>query len=360
MSIVMQNRYEKLRNKMTEMGLDAIYVSSAENHLYMSAFDNPDGHLFITKDKSYVFADFRYIEAAKAEADPDCCTVCLPGQPKISEIVGEAGIKTIGYEDEELTCSALARFQNSLKDFNLEYVPMGNTFTEIRAFKTDDEVENIEAAQRIAEGAFAHILKTITYDMTEIEVAAELEYYMKKHGSEKPSFDTICVSGTASARPHGVPRPVKLEKGFLTMDYGAMVKGYHSDMTRTIVIGKADEEMKKLYNTVLSAQLAAIDAITEGAKNADMDKIARDIIDNAGYKGCFGHGLGHGVGLKIHEAPGLSGGMGDVTLKVGQIVTVEPGIYLEGKYGCRIEDMVLVTPGGKRNLTDCPKELIEI
>lgn len=360
MSIIMQNRYAKLREKMTEMGLDAVYVNSAENHLYMSSFDNPDGWLFITKEKSYVFADFRYIEAAKEDADPDCCTVCLPNQPKISEIVAENGIKAIGYEDEEMTCSAFARFRNSLKDFDIEYKPMKNTFTEIRSYKTDDEVENILAAQKIAEGAFQHILKVINYDMTEIEVAAELEYYMKKNGSEKPSFDTICVSGTASSRPHGVPRPVKLEKGFLTMDYGAIVNGYHSDMTRTIVIGKADEEMRKLYNTVLSAQLAAIDAITEGAKNADMDKVARDIIDNAGYKGCFGHGLGHGVGLKIHEAPGLSGGMGEATLKVGQIVTVEPGIYLEGKYGCRIEDMVLVTPGGKRNLTDCPKELIEI
>jgi len=153
---------------------------------------------------------------------------------------------------------------------------------------------------------------------------------------------------------------VKLEKGFLTMDYGAVVKGYHSDMTRTIVIGKADADVKKVYDTVLAAQLAAIDAITEGAKNADMDKVARDIINAAGYEGCFGHGLGHGVGLEIHEAPGLSGGAGEATLKPGQIVTVEPGVYLEGKYGCRIEDMVLVTPGGKRNLTDCPKEMIEI
>ena len=144
------------------------------------------------------------------------------------------------------------------------------------------------------------------------------------------------------------------------MDYGAMVNGYHSDMTRTIVIGKADEDMKKLYNTVLKAQLAAIDAITEGAKNADMDKVARDVIDNAGYKGYFSHSLGHGVGLEIHEQPGLHARMGDATLKVGQIVTAEPGIYIEGKYGCRIEDMILVTKGGKRDLTDCPKELIEV
>lgn len=360
MSIAMQKRYEKLRAKMEEMGMEAVYVNSAENHLYMSAFDNPDGYLFITKNTTYVFADFRYIEAAKAEADPEFCTVCLPGQPKVSEIVGELGIKSIGYEDQALTCSAFASFKEGLKDFDIEYIPMKSTFTEIRAFKSEEEVEYITAAQRIAEAAFDHILKTITYDMTEIEVAAELEYFMKKHGSDKPSFDTVCVSGTASARPHGVPRPVKLEKGFLTMDYGAMVKGYHSDMTRTVVIGKADEEEKRLYNTVLQAQVAVLDVITEGVKNADMDKVARDIIDNAGYAGCFGHGLGHGVGLQIHEAPNLSFRSGEATLKAGQLVTVEPGIYLEGRYGCRIEDMVFITPGGMRNLTDCPKEMIEL
>jgi len=360
MSIAMQNRYKKLRAKMAELGLDAIYVNSPENHLYMCGFDNPDGCLFITKETTYVFADFRYIEAAKAEADPEFCTVCLPGQPKISEVVGEMGIRVIGYEDESLTCSEFERFRDALKEHSAEYVPMGGTFTGIRAFKSEEEVEYITAAQRIAEAAFEHILKTITYDMTEIEVAAELEYFMKKHGSDKPSFDTVCVSGTASARPHGVPRPVKLEKGFLTMDYGAMVKGYHSDMTRTVVIGKADAEEKRLYNTVLEAQLAALDAITEGVRNADMDKVARDIIDNAGYAGCFGHGLGHGVGLMIHESPNLSFRSGDAVLAAGQLITVEPGIYLEGKYGCRIEDMVFITPGGKRNLTECPKELIEL
>ncbi len=356
---VITNRITALQNKMKESGIDAVYVNSPENHLYVSGFDNPDGYVVVTTGKTYLFADFRYIEAAKAEADPSI-EVCLPGQPKLSELVKDLGIKTIGYEDQRMTCAELRGVERSVDGLGVEFKPMGGTFTEIRSYKTEDEVENIVAAQRIAEGAFQHILKVITPDMTEVEVAAELEYYMKKHGSEKPSFDTICVSGSASSRPHGVPRKVKLEQGFLTMDYGAMVNGYHSDMTRTIVVGKADEDMKKLYNTVLKAQLAAIDAITEGANNGEMDKIARDIIDGAGYEGCFGHSLGHGVGLEIHEQPGLYARAGEQTLKVGQVVTVEPGIYIEGKYGCRIEDMVLVTKGGKRNLTDCPKELIEV
>ena len=301
----MELRYAKLRAKMDELGLDAIYVSSPENHLYVTDFDNPDGSAILTKNGAWVFADPRYIEAAKAEATP-LCKVCLPGKPTAAEIVSEYGLKVIGYEDRRLTCAGLESLKKSLADCGVEFAPVGGLFTEIRSVKTEEEVENIVAAQRIAEGAFRHIVKVLTYDMTETEVAAELEYYMKKNGSEKPSFDTIAVSGTASSRPHGVPRPVKLEKGFLTMDYGAMVKGYHSDMTRTVVIGKADDEMKRLYNTVLEAQCAAIDAITEGAKNADMDKIARDIIDGAGYAGCFSHSLGHGVGLEIHEAPNLN------------------------------------------------------
>ncbi len=355
----MELRYAKLRAKMKELGLDAIYINSPENHLYMTDFDNPDGWAFVTLEKAWVWADMRYYEAAKAEVT-SLCEVCLPGKPSFEEIASEYGLKTIGYEDRRLTCSSFASLENALKNCKVEFAPVGGLFTDLRTVKTDDEVENIEAAQRIAEAAFDHIVKTITYDMTETEVAAELEYFMKRHGSEKPSFDTIAVSGSASSRPHGVPRPVKLEKGFLTMDYGALVKGYHSDMTRTVVIGKADEEMKKLYNTVLKAQVAAIEAVTDGAKNADMDRIAREIIDGAGYAGLFSHGLGHGVGLEIHESPNLNGRMGDAVLHPGEIVTVEPGIYIEGKYGCRIEDMVLVTPGGSRDLTNCPKELIEI
>lgn len=355
----MEARYLKLRKIMEEKGLDAIYISSAENHLYMSEFDNPDGHIVVTKDKSFVFADPRYIEAARAESCP-LCTVCLPEKPTLAAIVRDFGIKTVGYEDRRLTCADLEAVKKSVDGMGVEFCPVGGMFTDIRAVKTPDEIENIVAAQKIAEGAFEHICKTINYDMTEIEVAAELEYYMKKNGSQKPSFDTICVSGTASSRPHGVPRPVKLEKGFLTMDYGAMVNGYHSDMTRTVVIGKADADMTKLYNTVLAAQKAAMEIVAPGVKNFDVDKAARDIIYGAGYEGKFGHGLGHGVGLEIHETPTVNMRAGDRVLAVGEVITDEPGIYLEGKYGCRIEDMILVTADGYRNLTNCPKEMIEL
>ena len=221
----------------------------------------------------------------------------------------------------------------------------------------------MKKAQSITDAAFAHIIKFITPNMTEIEVALELEFFMRRMGSEGVAFDTIAVSGSASSLPHGVPRNVKLEKGFFTMDYGAKFDGYCSDMTRTVVLGKADADMKKLYNTVLTAQKAALEHIKEGNLCRDCDKIARDIIDNAGYKGRFGHSLGHGVGMYIHEAPTLSGkAPEDLRLTRGHVVTDEPGIYIEGLYGCRIEDMIAIMPddGSTYDFTQSPKELIEL
>ena len=182
---------------------------------------------------------------------------------------------------------------------------------------------------------------------------------MRKGGSERPAFETIAVSGSASSRPHGEPRNVKLEKGFLTMDFGATCRGYLSDMTRTVSLGRADAEMKAVYETVLRAQKAGLAYVAAGKTGASCDKVARDIIDEAGYRGCFGHSLGHAVGLYIHEDPRLSGSW-DVPLPVGAVVTVEPGIYLEGRFGVRIEDMVYLTESGPVNLTKAPKELIEL
>lgn len=356
----MNIRHTKLRAEMERQGLDAVWITSAENHLYFSGFDNPDGWMLITKTNAYVFADFRYIEAARRESYPECTVIMPQGGRKayLLPLLEENSVHTLGYEDGSLSCRAFHALGADLEGYEL--APLGNALSEIRSVKTEEEIDCIERAQRIAEEAFEELLTVLTPDMTEIEAAAELEYRMKKKGSLKPSFDTIAVSGTNSSSPHGVPRNVKLEKGFMTFDFGAMYNGYHSDMTRTVVIGKADAEMKRLYDTVLQAQLAAIDAIREGAKNADMDKVARDIIHGAGYEGRFGHSLGHGVGLLIHEMPGLSGGMGERTLAVNEVVTVEPGIYIEGKYGCRIEDMVVVLPGGNRNLTKTPKDLLEI
>ncbi|MCQ2423607.1 MAG: Xaa-Pro peptidase family protein [Clostridia bacterium] len=355
---IIAQRLAHLREEMAANGWDGVYVTSAENHRYICGFNNPDGQVFVGLENAYVFADFRYIEAARREV-PDCLTVIMP-EGRRSDYLAKytAGAAVIAFEDRKLSVYDLGTLEKDLP--GVKFVPAGNLFPEIRRIKTPDEIAAIVAAQRIAEGAFEHILSVLNYDMTETEVAAELEYYMKKNGAEDKSFDTIAVSGTNSSSPHGVPRPVKLERGFLTMDYGATVDGYHSDMTRTVVIGKADADERRLYDTVLRAQCAAIDAIRAGEENFAMDKVARDIIEGAGYKGCFGHSLGHGVGLEIHELPTMAPRQTGAHLAPHEIVTVEPGIYIEGKYGCRIEDMLEVTENGSVNLTRAPKELIEI
>ena len=244
---------------------------------------------------------------------------------------------------------------------NLKFENIGDTVENIRQIKDADEIEKMQKAQDITDKAFAHVIKMINRNMTELDVAVELEYAMRKNGASAFAFDTISVSGDASALPHGTPRNVKLRDGFLTMDFGAKFEGYCSDMTRTIVIGKADEDIKKLYNTVLRAQTEALNYLRAGADCGEADKIARDIIDGVPeFKGAFGHSLGHSVGLFIHESPRLySRGFGR-KLNVGEILTVEPGIYLFGKYGCRIEDMVAITEEGIHNFTHSTKELIEI
>ncbi len=358
----MKERLEKLRSLMRERGFDAIYITSAESHLYLSGFANPDGALLISADGgAFAFEDFRYIEAAKREISADEFTVIMPeGRRKVwlSDAVAACGAVVVAYEDAYLTCRGLEALKADIP--SCELVACKDIISTLRIAKDEGEVECIIKAQRIAEKSFRELLPLINYDCTETFVAAQLEFLMKKNGAEGISFETIAVSGKNSSSPHGVPRNVKLERGFLTLDFGAVVGGYHSDMTRTVVIGRADSEMKRLYNTVLSAQQAVLDVISVGESCFKMDKIARDIINGAGYEGAFGHSLGHGVGLEVHEQPSLSPSSGDRKLTKGDIVTVEPGIYLAGKYGCRIEDMVYITADGARNLTDCEKELIEI
>lgn len=357
------SRLELIKNSMKQAGIDGLYITSPENHLYACGFNNPDGQVLITKNKSYVFADFRYIEAAKRECDTNFEVVMPSGKMStnalLKEYTEENEVKTLGFEESFMNVKEHTTLSELLPSCTL--TPSDSILSKLRITKTEDEVEKIIKAQRIAEAALEELIPRITYDMTEIDVAAELEYLMKKKGAHGFSFETIAVSGSNSSSPHGVPRNVKLEKGFLTLDFGALIDGYHSDMTRTLVIGKADEDMKRLYNTVLEAQNAVLEVITEGSSNREMDKIARDIIYGAGYEGCFGHGLGHGVGLLIHEAPNLSPAVApEIILHKGEVVTVEPGIYIEGKYGCRIEDMVYITEGGAINLTKAPKEIIEI
>lgn len=348
----------KLRNKMKETGVDAIIVYDEINQRYLSDFAFTDGFLLITSESAHLVTDFRYYEMALKGACSDF-EITTPDDRRsyVGDILSKYSCKTLGFEGGFVSYALYAKLT---KDFpGVTLVDIGEMVEELRQIKTPDEIKIMQRAQDITDYAFSHVLKMLNYNMTELDVAVELEYAMRKAGADSVAFDTIAVSGDASALPHGSPRNVKLKSGFLTMDYGAKVDGYCSDMTRTVVIGKADEHIKKVYNTVLDAQLSAIEYLKEGADCGEADKIARDII-NKDYNGTFGHSLGHSVGLFIHESPRLSFKSFGRKLRVGEILTVEPGIYLFGKYGCRIEDMVAVEKDGVYNFTKSTKELIEI
>ena len=352
-------KLEKLRLAMQEKGIDALLVTDEINQRYLLNYAFTDGYLVILQESAYMVTDFRYREEAEKYADPAFRVVTpTPRAPYVQALLKNARVRTVGYEDRRLTVAEYHRFEELLSGYSL--TPVGGLLEELRQYKTEEEVRLMQAAQDITDQAFSHLLSVLRPDMTEIEVALELEFEMRRLGADGYAFDTIAVSGDASSLPHGKPRNEKLHRGFLTMDFGAKYKGYCSDMTRTVVIGRADSEMKRLYDTVLEAQKQGIAAVRAGAVCREVDGVARTLIDGAGYEGCFGHSLGHGVGLFIHESPRLAQGAGNACLVSGQVVTVEPGIYLAGKYGCRIEDMVLVQEEACYNFTHSPKDLIEI
>ena len=348
---------ERLRSYMLKNGLDAVLVTSELNQRYLTNFPFTDGYVLVLSDAAYLITDFRYREAAEKEAD----TAFTVETPKahlafIDETLRSANAKELAVEENTLSH---LQYEKLTAFFSVPLCPISSVFDELRKVKDEEEIRKIAEAQELTDAAFKHILSVIRPDMTEIEVALELEFFMRRNGAEKTSFDTIAVSGTQSAVPHGVPRNLPLQKGFLTMDFGCIVDGYCSDMTRTVSIGRATDRMKRLYGTVLEAQLAGLAFLRAGVTGKDADKAARDIIDAGEFKGCFGHALGHGVGLFIHESPRLSPGAAEPLVK-GNVVTVEPGIYIPGEYGCRIEDMVVITDDGCRNFTKSQKELIEI
>lgn len=354
-------RLQKLQQQLSPCG--AALISSTQNIFYLSRFQYEDGYLLILKDRAFLLTDFRYAEAAQAHADPLLEILCPERRMTLAvgELLREVGVHDLLLEEDHVTVALRERLQGDLGRVSLT-TGGSAILSALRAQKDEDELVTIKRAQEITDAAFSHILGMLTPRMREIDVALELEYFMRKNGADGIAFHTIAVSGSASALPHGVPRNLPLEKGFLTMDFGARVGGYCADMTRTVVIGRADAEMKRLYNTVLSAQRAALEMVSGGVLCRELDLAARNLIDGAGYEGCFGHSLGHGVGIDVHEAPRLSRRAGDhERLVPGNVVTVEPGIYLAGRYGCRIEDMIAVNPDGSiENLTGSTKELIEI
>lgn len=352
----------RFQTALKDAGAQCALISSELNIRYLCGFNYTDGYLLISRDRAYLITDFRYIEAARA-AVTDFEIVMPRGDmlAKIYSLLRENGITTLLVEENELSLGAHKKLSGVFEGVEL-VAGASEILTKNREIKLAYELDLIDRAQQITDTAFDHILGYITPERTELDVALELEFFMRKMGAEALAFDTIAVSGKASSLPHGVPSQNKLSQGFLTMDFGAKYNGYCSDMTRTVVLGRADDDVKKVYNTVLTAQKAALDALCEGIGCRAADKIARDVITDAGYGECFGHSLGHGVGMFIHESPRLASSTPeDVCLKRGNVVTVEPGIYIEGKYGCRIEDMVAIDlDGSVRNFTKSPKELIEL
>lgn len=355
----MKKRLARLRAAMAQRDIDAILVTCEVNQSWVSDFDFTDGYILVCSDKAYLITDPRYIEAAKKAAGADFECVCASSDVSemICDYLSDNFAKTLGIEDMELSYHRASAIKSALAD--VEVVCIGTLLDDLRAVKDEDEAEKIKHAQVITDAAFSHILGYIKDGVSEIDIAIELEFFMRRMGASAPSFEFIVASGSASSMPHAQPRDKALERGFLTIDMGCIYKGYCSDMTRTVVLGHADAEMKKLYNTVLDAQRAALDFITEGVRCADADRVAREITERE-YPMLFSHSLGHGVGRRIHESPRLSSRAGDKRLARGHVVTVEPGIYVEGKYGCRIEDMLIIGDGCAENITKSPKELIEL
>ncbi len=355
----MNTPLQNLQTKIREAGVDAVIVSSELNQRYLTGFAYTDGYLLITPKSALLLADSRYTEAARASVTE--FEVIPSGNSMLGTLallIGDNKIVKAAVEDASLSCAAFQRLSEKLPCTLT--TGASEMLSDLRRVKLPYELELIAKAQAITDAAFEHILGFLSPDVTERDVALELEFFMRRHGAEATAFETIAVSGPSSSLPHGVPQNVKLRPGFLTMDFGARYEGYCSDMTRTVVIGHATDEMKTVYNTVLKAQLAALEYIQEGVLCRDTDEVARSIIREAGYGPEFGHSLGHGVGMYIHETPNLSThAPEDSRLCRGNVVTVEPGIYIEGRFGCRIEDMVTITHEGKvLNFTKSPKELI--
>jgi len=340
-------------------GVDAALIESPVNRRYYTGFPSSAGVLVVFRDEAYFIIDFRYIEAAKTAVKG--CTVILQGKrnEQIKELFDKHGAKCVAVEATRTTVAALDEYKRFFE--SVEFVSDGSLDKMInaqRAVKSREEYETMCAAANIADKAFEQICKFIRPGITEREISTELCYYMSKLGGEGESFDTIVVSGPNSSKPHGVPGERKIADGdFITIDFGTVVNGYVSDMTRTVAVGHVTEEMKKVYDTVLLAQKAAFDVIKPGIPCKDVDAAARKVIADAGYGRYFGHSLGHSLGLEVHEGPNFSP-VETATAKEGLLLSVEPGIYIEGKFGVRIEDTVWITSDGFENLAHSPKELI--
>ena len=356
----MESRVSVLGSLLPEYA-DYALIISGENRRDFTNFVSSSGYLLVTRKEAYLLVDFRYAEAAKKQAKGCKVVVFKKLEVTLKEITAQHLLRDIMLEASACTLSEAERIDGIIRAAGgntIKTAELDRIIGRMRIIKTADEVDKMRQAQRITEEALSDTVKLIKEGVTEKELALELEFNMRKNGADGVAFDLIVLTGKNTSMPHGVPGYEKVKAGdFILFDIGATVDGYHSDMTRTYVLGRADKQQLRLYNTVLEAHMAALEAVRSGVTCGYIDDKARSYIDQAGFEGCFGHSTGHGVGLEIHEAPTVSP-KNDFTLQNGMVITIEPGIYIPDKYGVRIEDMVVVSNSGCINLATLPKELI--
>jgi Xaa-Pro aminopeptidase len=353
------NKIEKIQNALIAQGLDGILLTDEKNQRYATGFAFTDGAVLVGRNAAWLITDSRYIEAASAAVGKGISVQLYDREHSLisylKEDIKAANISTLAAEDEKLSHSQYLAYEKAL---GMELKPAGKLMESLRAAKTEDELQSMRAAQAIAELALEDVLHVIKPGMTEKQVMAELVYSTLRHGSEGNSFDPIVVTGSKTSLPHGVPGDKVIQSGdFVTMDFGCLKDGYCSDMTRTVAVGSASDEMRRVYDIVLEAQLAGIAVAKAGVPGRDIDAAARQVISNAGYGEYFGHGFGHSLGLDIHESPSANT-RGTEPMPDGAVCSAEPGIYLPGRFGVRIEDVMIIRQGGCEVITKAPKDLI--
>ncbi|MCZ8516746.1 Xaa-Pro peptidase family protein [Paenibacillus filicis] len=352
-----QERINRLRGLLQEKGLPALLVTNATNRLYMTGFTGSSGYVLITETRAILLTDFRYATQAPQQAKGYEVIEHAPKPMEtVRELLGTMGIKKVGFEQNDLTYGAYRATSQTLS--GIELVPTEDLVETLRMVKDEGELAVMQEAADLADRTFEHILTFLKPGITENEVSLEIEMFVRRNGGAGSSFETIVASGERSALPHGKASSRVLGTNeFVKLDFGALFKHYCSDITRTVVLGKPSDKHREIYNIVLESQLKALEMIKPGMTGREADAVARDVIKSYGYGDNFGHGLGHGLGMEVHEAPRLSM-QGDIVLKPGMVVTVEPGIYLPGFGGVRIEDDIVITETGNRRLTQSGKDLI--
>lgn len=353
-------RLAALRTRLEQAAIGALLIVNGTNRRYVTGFTGSAGWVLVLPGDVFLITDGRYTEQAKAQAP--ACTVVQSGSdgmvPVLQQLLERQHVRELHVEGESLSYLEFQKLAEKLAPVTVQAVE--SPVPGLRLIKDETELAVLREAEALGDAAFAHIIDFIRPGLTETEVAAEIEAFMRRRGASDRSFETIVASGPRSALPHGVASDRVLQPGdLITLDFGCVYKGYCSDMTRTVALGNVDPKLREIYDIVLRAQEAAVAALRPGITGAAVDAVARQIIADAGYGQYFTHGTGHGVGLEIHEGPRLSA-TGNVSLEAGMIVTIEPGIYIPGLGGVRIEDMAVITPDGYELLSHSPKQFLTI